>query len=700
MKRIMMNRENLSDRIAAWDNIKFCLMITVVVGHLANPYTKNSAFYRSIYLLIYSFHMPLYIYIAGLFHKNTKITEKIVSYLSLYLISKVSFYLLKSFWGGNPSFHLLSEDGIPWFMFAMAAFTFFSYIFRNINKSFLLIMSIILACFAGYDKSIADFLVASRIIVFYPFYILGMMTNRDRLEKILCKKYSKLIGILVLVFWGLLCVFCLDKVYVLRHLFTGRNPFNDVVRSYGFIYRLICYLISFIAGFSFMLAIPTGNLGILTILGQRTLQVYFWHNILRDILVHMHIWENCFSAFPITRILWLLLAIPITLFFSLKCWGIPTNLIMKKSFFQIKQVMKMVLQHIILPLAYDFWCIIDGRKKKRLIIFADARHESIPASMEIIHKEVIRRGHTVVDFFYDFSELSLIQTVFCSLKFMRLYANAGYIFICDNFLPVASCRKRKRTKVIQLWHSCGLMKKIGYDTPEDIPEHYIGNVYKNYDMITVSAPCCVRPLTSGMRQKPGVVKATGVSRTDIYYNEEWISDSRNQFYSMYPEAKNKRIVLWCPTFRGNAAHPYQVGEKDIFELEKKLGDGFFFIRKVHPHVEKIYHLSNCELSTEMLLTVADIMITDYSSTVFDFLFFRKPFVLFAPDLKEYQEKRGFYVDYYSLTPYVASDGQELYEHVMKASCDDNKDWIDKCRNYHNYSCDGHATDRILKLLGL
>ena len=60
MKRIMMNRENLSDRIAAWDNIKFCLMITVVVGHLANPYTKNSAFYRSIYLLIYSFHMPLY----------------------------------------------------------------------------------------------------------------------------------------------------------------------------------------------------------------------------------------------------------------------------------------------------------------------------------------------------------------------------------------------------------------------------------------------------------------------------------------------------------------------------------------------------------------------------------------------------------------------------------------------------------------
>ena len=102
----------------------------------------------------------------------------------------------------------------------------------------------------------------------------------------------------------------------------------------------------------------------------------------------------------------------------------------------------------------------------------------------------------------------------------------------------------------------------------------------------------------------------------------------------------------------------------------------------------------------MLLTVADIMITDYSSTVFDFLFFRKPFVLFAPDLKEYQEKRGFYVDYYSLTPYVASDGQELYVHVMKASCDDNKDWIDKCRNYHNYSCDGHATDRILKLLGL
>ena len=48
MKRIMMNRENLSDRIAAWDNIKFCLMITVVVGHLANPYTKNSGASQSL----------------------------------------------------------------------------------------------------------------------------------------------------------------------------------------------------------------------------------------------------------------------------------------------------------------------------------------------------------------------------------------------------------------------------------------------------------------------------------------------------------------------------------------------------------------------------------------------------------------------------------------------------------------------------
>ena len=65
---------------------------------------------------------------------------------------------------------------------------------------------------------------------------------------------------------------------------------------------------------------------------------------------------------------------------------------------------------------------------------------------------------------------------------MKEYAAAGYVYICSYFLPVSSCKKRKETKVIQLWHSGGLLKKMGYDTKDDIPRDYKGDVTANYDL--------------------------------------------------------------------------------------------------------------------------------------------------------------------------------------------------------------------------
>ena len=69
-------------------------------------------------------------------------------------------------------------------------------------------------------------------------------------------------------------------------------------------------------------------------------------------------------------------------------------------------------------------------------------------------------------------------------EFMKLYAVSQTVVICDNFLPVASCRKRKGTKVIQLWHAGGALKKFGYDTADDIPAYYKGNVMANLPLVT------------------------------------------------------------------------------------------------------------------------------------------------------------------------------------------------------------------------
>ncbi|MBQ8858131.1 MAG: CDP-glycerol glycerophosphotransferase family protein [Lachnospiraceae bacterium] len=368
--------------------------------------------------------------------------------------------------------------------------------------------------------------------------------------------------------------------------------------------------------------------------------------------------------------------------------------------FIIKQFLKMLLQHMVLPVIYTFWRIVYCRKEPQLIVFADAHHETFPYSMKNMYDALTKKGCSVVTEIHDYSKVSQLKSFCLAARFMKIYAQAKVVFICDNFFPVVSCNKSKKTKVVQLWHSCGLLKKMGYDTEEDIPKYYLGNVYKNYDLVTVSAPACEEHLTRAMRQKEGVVKALGVSRTDTYYDQKWIDFCKSQFYEAYPEAEGKKVILWAPTFRGNAGDPYQVGTEAIMQLEKELGEKYFVIRKVHPHIENRYHLSNCSIPSEQLFPVADLMITDYSSIVFDYLFFKKPYILFAPDMEEYLDKRGFYVEYESLCPYVITEEEKLKENVLSVLNGQNEDWIQQQYDFHISSCDGHVTERILAYLAL
>ena len=368
--------------------------------------------------------------------------------------------------------------------------------------------------------------------------------------------------------------------------------------------------------------------------------------------------------------------------------------------FRIRQLFKMVLQNWLLPSVYAFWRTVYNRRVPDFIVLADSHHDSLPYSMENLYTELVRRGYDPILDISDYGKLSAFRSSLRAIRFMKLYAQARYVFLCDNFLPVVSCRKRPETTVVQLWHSCGLLKKIGYDTTEDIPAGYRGSVYRNYDLVTVSAPSCVTPFARCMRLPESVVKPLGISRTDNYFSESWIRSCREEFYHQYPQAAGKRIVIWAPTFRGNAADPYLVGTEAIQSLAQEFSEDWFFLIKVHPHIDRKQQLSNCSIPTERLFPVADLLITDYSSTVCEFMMFRKPYVLFAPDLEEFRRLRGFHVPYESLSPYIATDAAELKRCVLAASRDKTPNWIDPLCNYHNGSCDGHSTQRLLDHLEL
>lgn len=369
-----------------------------------------------------------------------------------------------------------------------------------------------------------------------------------------------------------------------------------------------------------------------------------------------------------------------------------------KIVFMMTQIIKMTLQHLVLPVVYRFWRIVYVGKKPELIVFADSNHDSIPASMVQIHDTLTSKGYDVVDAFRDCGRSSQLGSLMYAMEFMKLYVQAKVVFICDNFHPVISCHKRKETTVVQLWHACGAYKKFGYATEDDVPKGYIGHMYRNYNLVTVSSPFCVRPFEESMRQKPGVVQALGISRTDAYFDEKWIENCRENFYDMHPEAKGKKVILWAPTFRGNAGNAHQIGLDEMLRLKQQLKEEYYLLIKLHPHVEDKTYPSNFSIVTEQLFPVVDLLITDYSSVLFDFMIFKKPYMLYVPDLKEYTQKRGFYLDIKTLSPYVAENESELISQIESAVKCEDCTWVDEIAEKYVATCDGHATERILEKL--
>lgn len=365
----------------------------------------------------------------------------------------------------------------------------------------------------------------------------------------------------------------------------------------------------------------------------------------------------------------------------------------------IRQYVKMAVQNLLLPAVYSL--LKPKQIEKGLVVFADAHNKKVPSSMAPLVREVKRRGRQkVVEIYDDYQQTSFLRLLRRMLYFMKYYARAEYVVICDNFLPVASCKKRKETTVIQLWHGCGAFKKFGYDTEGDIPAVYKGNVFRNYDIVTVSAPGCAPHFQSAMRLPKKVFLPFGVCRTDKYFKSAYNKYCRELFERTHQEAEGKKVVLWAPTFRGYPSDPKLEQYEDVIQMCRELPHDIFVIIKVHPHLTKKYPYDNSRLTTDQLLPVTDLLITDYSSIIFEYSIYKKPMLFYAPDMEEYGVERGFYLDYNKLPGKIVTKKECLAGEVVRALEESNEQAAQVEAFYHMYmsGCDGKVTKRLADLM--
>lgn len=364
--------------------------------------------------------------------------------------------------------------------------------------------------------------------------------------------------------------------------------------------------------------------------------------------------------------------------------------------FFLKQKVKEILNKCVLPGVYKLYSSKPIKSKK--VIFADTNTDVVPDSMYEVYEKLLSQDYEIINYCMNFSKCSSSKIFKYMLSFMKDYATARCVFICNYNVPVTSCNKREGTEVVQLWHSCGLLKKFAYDTEEDISPFYHGNVTRNISLITVSSQACVPVFTNALHinQKLDIVKAIGVSRTDRFFSQEFIKKCKTLFYEKYPQCKNKKTILWAPTFRGTASNPELVGERDICNLSNALGEDYIILIKLHPHLQST--LNNCDFPTYMLYACIDIIISDYSSLIFEYAFFRKPIIIFAPDYDEYIKKRGLYIDINEIPGKIVkcSDGLKIAVlDVLNNTSNNYQEEYDKFLKKHCGACDGNSTKRIL-----
>ena len=318
-------------------------------------------------------------------------------------------------------------------------------------------------------------------------------------------------------------------------------------------------------------------------------------------------------------------------------------------------------------------------------------------------------------------KVSKVEYFVNAMLFVKDMATAKAVFVHESNNLLGYVYIRPETKVVQLWHGCGVLKKLGLSTAGkkgfkseagymEFPE------YNKYSIVTISCPEIewIFEEFMGIEKKSGIIQPIGVSRTDEFFSKEYIDNCYKKLYKAIPEAKNKKLILYAPTYRGLDPNRTSPDKLDIAKFAKALGDEYILIFKHHqtavnlPVIPEQYRdkfaydmTRGRGMDINELMTVSDICITDYSSVAFEFSLFERPLLFYVFDLEEYIDDRGLYYDFNEVTPGpLCKTNEEMIDYIRHIDERFDKQEIIDFKNKFMCSCDGHATERILDYVGI
>lgn len=280
----------MAEREYYFDNLKAVLIFCVVLGHFMQR-IEDVQYITDLKRMIYCFHMPLFIFVTGYFsrymYRQGRFKwEKIASMILLYVVFVVELQFVFVI-AGEQAFEdirFLVMASAPWYLFAVTAWYLLTLLFCRLKPAVGLLISLGAALIAGYFPIIGDFFVLSRILVFLPFFLLGFYMSGKQIKWLVTGKRRVLFGAA-----GAACAVCVvcfqSNVPKVFRMIYGNIPYAilGADEKWGFLVRLFLYAVAILISLGVMSVVPKKKMR-LGILGERSLQIYVFHKLLRNVM--------------------------------------------------------------------------------------------------------------------------------------------------------------------------------------------------------------------------------------------------------------------------------------------------------------------------------------------------------------------------------------------------------------------------------
>lgn len=272
-----------TERDYLFDNYKVFLIILVVIGHFIEPCYENNEFLYELKWAIVAVHMPAFIFISGYFSKKNPDIKKLFTTIAIpYFVYEVIYYLLYTLiLNRDTKLYLAWPKFSLWYLMALFFWRILAPYVRKIPYYFPI--SIVAGLLIGLTE-FDNFLSIPRIVFFFPFFLAGMNFDQEKMKRLRNKVgYGSALAVLT----AFVCFLYFDHNHdqLSPKIFYGRYSYTDLHLTdlEGILLRILCYAISFVLVYMFMLVLPREKKSY-SYLGKCTMGIYIFHGLIYSCL--------------------------------------------------------------------------------------------------------------------------------------------------------------------------------------------------------------------------------------------------------------------------------------------------------------------------------------------------------------------------------------------------------------------------------